>query len=180
MLLQTTIAQSIRRFGLPILTAALLLTASSLLHAEEPAEEVAEPTYADATEIVLEWGPPSVAPEYRRTRTWTVTPTALHFTVTDGRGDEVKVAVTPITEEHWANVLATIDTAELHIGEQEEDAGCTGGTTRHLRISEGETVLLDGRTYVCASTSSGPLHGDHAALLEAIQADIDPEMFEHD
>ena len=175
------IAPLLRRMA-PAMGLAFALAAapSEAVADEAPASQPSVAT-AELTEIVFQVGPPTVAPQYRRTKTWTLTPSTLRFHVTNTQNETVRDETMPIDAAHWARVVDALDTAGMRIGTPVPDnQGCTGGTTRSLTVRAGEEVRMDGTTYFCAGTSYGPLFGDHQAFLAAIQEGVDPVFFEHE
>ena len=149
----------------------------------QPASPAGEPRpsarFADATDVIYRQGPPPVAPEYRRNRTWHMTPQHLHFMAGQVESDLRDVTV-PITTEHWQAVLAALDDARLDNRHRPDRRGCDGGHTRTLQVLRGDDVLFDGTGYVCGGGTSGTLSGDHEAVLRAMEQGIDPSVFAHD
>ena len=115
----------------------------------------------ETTQIEYRYGDSSVAPDYHRSYTITVTDTAKKIVV-DSYG---KVVLT----KHYSNTPSDFQAFKAELSEKGikkhknvDNGPCDGGTSETLRLYKGEELVFNAYVYHC-SGESGTLHIPYGA-----------------
>ena len=126
--------------------------------------------------IEYKFGDKSVAPEYHRSRTYTLKPGSLRLVV-DSYGDVISDTTVKIDQAHWDKTLEAVKKAKLVNKEVAKEAGCTGGTSRSLRIAAGSNTLFSGSVYICGGSTTGNMQGDYESVQDAMVKGLNLGLF---
>ena len=130
-------------------------------------------------EAVVEYryGDASVPPQYHRSYTLTITRTEVHAVV-DSYGDVLAETTVPLPAEVWDRLAARV--ARLSgISDDDGDDGCTGGTSRELTVTDGDSVVVDADVSVCGGSGSDDADRIDDAVAPVIAAIPDFDALVH-
>ena len=101
--------------------------------------------------VIYHYNDASVAPEYHRSYTVTVTQGTARVVV-DAYGDVLHDVTEPIDDALWERTLAAAQEFD-DASSSDRDSGCSGGTSEELTVANGEVVAFD--VFVDHCDSSG-------------------------
>lgn len=105
------------------------------------------------TQIEYRFNDSSVPPEYHRSFTVNARSGEASIVV-DSYGEVLNEESSGIDDQTWRMLVAAA--ADLDVASTGESEGCTGGTSRELRISEADAPpVLDVRVAVCGGNGQG-------------------------
>jgi hypothetical protein len=126
----------------------------------------------DITKIVYSFGDSSVPPMYHRSYVITATPESISIVV-DSYGTILADTSYSFDTEKFESLTARIKMDKLKNGKESKDSkGCTGGTTKSIKVFKGEEEIINGTNYYCGGEIFGNLKGDANSFAEQIKAFI--------
>lgn len=133
-----------RRLSRPIAVAAILAAACSGEAGGAAGIDLA------TAQVEYRFNDSSVPPEYHRSYTVTVADGEARMVV-DSYGDELHDVTAPVDDETWADAIERLEALDVRTRRAED--GCTGGTSRELRVTDADHATdepaLEVYTEVC-------------------------------
>lgn len=124
------------------------------------------------TQIVYSYGDASVPPQYHRSYTITATKDEIKIVV-DSYGKILADTIYQMSKENFNLLTDKLNETKLKNTKKTEDKeGCTGGTSRYIKVFSGEKVVLDGYAYFCGAKVYGDLDGDIDSFAQKIKSFI--------
>lgn len=128
------------------------------------------------TKIVFSYGDSSVPPKYHRSYTITATKDEIRIVV-DSYGNILADTTYQMDKQKFDELTDNLCKNKLKNKKKTEDTeGCTGGTSRNIKVYSGENLVLNGYAYFCGGEIFGDLDGDinsFAAEIKSFIPDID-------
>jgi hypothetical protein len=128
------------------------------------------------TKIVYSYGDASVPPKYHRSYTITATKDEIRIVV-DSYGNILADTTYQMDKQKFDVLSDKLCKTKLKNKKKTEDTeGCTGGTSRYIKVFSGENIVLNGYAYFCGGEIFGDLDGDinsFAAEIKSFIPDID-------
>ena len=125
--------------------------------------------FTAATKIIYHFGDASVAPQWHRSYSITVTRSEAQLVI-DSYGKIIDQATRDIAATDFEKLIETIRDANISkVTATSDSSGCTGGTSESLTIYDQETELLDADVYHCQGdwgTLSGNIGSVKAAMVD--------------
>jgi hypothetical protein len=111
-------------------------------------------TLSDGAQITYHFGDSSVPPEFHRSYTLTIDAAEVHVVV-DSYGDVLEDVTEPVPAEVWDALVDNLGTVtDLDAGD--DDAGCSGGTSRSLVVTDQGDTVTDTAFSVCGGANDAP------------------------
>ena len=109
----------------------------------------------------------SVPPDYHRSYTVTATESNWHYTV-DSYGTIISDSTKKMTEAWWREIKHAYKKANLRLGKEREEIGCTGGTQVIIDVNFNEKRQLRLTEARCGGKNTGNLRGNPDLLKAAL------------
>lgn len=122
------------------------------------------------TEVVLAFTDSSVAPEYHRSYTLTVSAKGVHVVV-DSYGDVLHDVTEDVPEEQWDAFVADLPDRLDALPEPQADDGCAGGTGTELTVTEGGDEVYAGEDHSCSQEFQAPAQALVAPFGDLVDLD---------
>lgn len=132
--------------------------------------------------IVYRYTDSSVAPEYNRNYTVTVSPDKLYVEV-DSYGKILREENYDITLEESRKVVEKFNESEIANSLNIKDSnGCTGGTGKLITVFQNGEIVFIGENYYCGGEIYGNMTGDVEGFVMVVEDMIPftPELVEYD
>lgn len=138
----------------------------------EPASVVedgaeAAPAAAGITAVHYHFRDASVPPPHHRSVTVRVSLESVDYVI-DSYGDIIGEAHAPGSQETLDKAIAAYEAAKFKPAPSEEP-GCTGGTSRSVRVEQGSLIAFAGSMDACGGSEQG-LEGDMDGFAAAMKA----------
>ena len=106
----------------------------------------------EVTKVEYRFGDRSVAPDYHRSYTITITDTEKAIAI-ESYGDVLLTKQYTNTLADFQAFKAELSTKGITKHKEKDSGGCSGGTTETLRLYKGDEMLFDAYVYHCSGES---------------------------
>lgn len=120
----------------------------------------------DADKIVVSFRDSSVPPEYHRSYIVSATNKSATFII-HVYGDTLMDTTLNMEASRFLSFKSDLEELNIKIQEDENKA-CSGGTSVHLVIKNGNFTVLKGTTYMCSGESYGTISPSQEAILTLV------------
>lgn len=135
----------------------------------DPAPDASAPEVntAGITSVRYHFQDASVPPPHHRSVTVTVSLESVDYVI-DSYGDIISEAHAPGSQETLDKAIAAYEAANFKPAPSKEP-GCTGGTSRSVRVEQGSLIAFAGTLDACGGSETG-LQGDMDGFAAAMKA----------
>ena len=126
---------------------------------EQPQTEqgiISSADWEQTTKMEYRFGDASVAPQYHRSYTISVSNSKKTITI-DSYGDVLLQRQYDITTEEFLKFREAVAEKGISTHEEKEVSGCTGGKTEYIRLYKGDEMYFDAYVYHCGGEDTGTL-----------------------
>ena len=126
---------------------------------EQPQTEqgiISSADWEQTTKMEYRFGDASVAPQYHRSYTISVSNSKKTITI-DSYGDVLLQRQYDITTEEFLKFREAVAEKGISTHEEKEVSGCTGGKTEYVRLYKGDEMYFDAYVYHCGGEDTGTL-----------------------
>jgi len=121
------------------------------------------------SQIIYSFGDSSVPPQYHRSYTITATPENIRIVV-DSYGNILADTTYQMTKESFGSLVDNFNESKIiSIKKVDDQDGCTGGTSKYIKIYEGDKIIFDGYAYFCGGKIFGDMKGDFDSFATEIK-----------
>lgn len=143
---------------------ALVVVAFAGCGSDGDAEDINAQADAESAELTYRFNDASVPPEYHRSYVVTASDGSVQIVV-DSYGDILHDEQAPLDQATFQSVLDRLDDLVADEQSDDDDEGCTGGTSSELTVADADGVVITD----LSTTSCGGSDQASAQLSEAVE-----------
>ena len=117
-----------------------------------PKNGISQEDWSQTTKVVYRFGDSSVAPDYHRSYTITVTKSIVSISI-DSYGDVLLTWEYPFSPVKFKTFIEKLSQSGMKKRKMKDDEGCAGGRTESIRLYKQQEKFFDAYVYHCAGES---------------------------